>query len=140
MLKKRVGWVLGLFCAMAMTGCASNPLMVNIVAPAGSTMEVGEKKYTLPSNVPFNRPDKPGEVYRTNVAFTFPIKGQAIPAEGVLLTYGFVETDVDRLSTNTCNVSEAELTKLMEGYAVIFDGFSASDHKLIYKITIGKKK
>jgi len=134
-----VVWAVAIVCATIGFGCASKPTMVQVNAPPGSTLTFGEKKYTLPTMVPFDRPDKPGESKRTDVAFTFPIKGQTIMAEGVLQTFGYAETDVDRLSTNTCQIGDAELAKMLDGYAVIFDGYSASK-KQIYQMTIGKKK
>jgi hypothetical protein len=113
--------------------------MMRVNAPAGSTMSVGGKTYALPGTVPVARPRKAGEGRRAGVAFTFPIEGQTIAAEGVLQTFGYTERDVDRLAANTCNIGEAELAQLLEGYALIFDGYSASKQH-VFNMTIGKKK
>jgi len=139
MWRKGVVWAAMTVYAVVGVGCTAKPTMVQVNAPAGSVLELGEKKYTLPAMVAFDRPDKPGEMRRSDIAFTFPIKGQSVKAEGVLQTYGYAETDVDRLATNTWQIGDAELAKLLDGYAVIFDGFSASK-QAIYKVTIGKKK
>jgi hypothetical protein len=140
MRKTGVVWGVLLWAALAGLGCASPPTMVRVNAPAGSTMSVGGKRYDLPATVTVQRPRKAGEERREGVAFTFPVGGQqTIGAEGVLQTFGYNESDVDRLSANTCNIGEAELAQLLEGYALIFDGYTASKQH-VFKMTIGKMK
>jgi hypothetical protein len=135
----------GVVCALAMLiaavapGCASPPTVVRVNAPAGSTMSVGGKKYDLPGAVTVQRPRKAGDERREDVAFTFLALGQTIGAQGVLQVFGYNESDVDRLSANACTIGEAELGQLLEGYALIFDGYSASKQH-VFKMTIGKKK
>ena len=137
---RRMGtvWAVSLLWA-AVAGCASPPTVVRVNAPAGSTMSVGGRKYDLPGTVTLQRPRKAGDERREGVAFSFPVAGQVIGAEGVLQTFGYDERDVDRLSANTCEIGEAELGQLLEGYALIVDGYSASKQH-VFKMTIGKKK
>jgi hypothetical protein len=139
---RKVGavWIL-ILCTVAAAGlgCASPPTLVRVNAPAGSTMSVEGKKYDLPGTVTVQRPRKAGDERREDVAFTFPVEGQTIAAQGVLQVFGYNESDVDRLSANTCTIGEAELAQLLEGYALIFDAYSASKQH-VFKMTIGKKK
>ena len=130
----------GLFilCLFILVGCGS-PTKVQFVGPPGTTMELGGTKYTLPTVVSLNRPGKPGESSRSDVLLAVPFRSQTVIAEGVMETFGYNETDVDRLSTNTCNITDAEMLKILDGFAVVFDGYSASKQP-IYKMTVGKKK
>ena len=139
MRKTGVACALTILVATAGLGCASPPTLLRVNAPAGSTMSVGGKKYDLPGTVTVRRPRKAGDERREGVAFTFPVEGQVIGAEGVMQTFGYDERDVDRLSANTCEIGEAELGQLLEGYALIFDGYSAGKQH-VFKMTIGKKK
>jgi hypothetical protein len=125
-------------------GCASPTTTVDFVGPSGATMILEGKSYTLPATVALTRPSKKNAVIRQEVAFFFPaVPTKSGPSElsveGIIEVYGYDETDVDRLATNTCELSDAQLQKAMEGYAAIFDGISASQQKL-YHMIIGRKK
>jgi len=125
-------------------GCASPTTTVDFVGPSGATMTLDGKTYNLPATVALARPSKKDGVNRQEITFFFPlVTTKAGPselfAEGIIEVYGYDETDVDRLATNTCELSDAQLQKAMEGYAAIFDGISASQQKL-YHMIIGRKK
>jgi len=127
-------------CCLAV-GCASPTTAVEFRAPAGSRMTYDGKRYDLPAVVPLTRPgDDPKKVDRADVLFTFITSAaDELPAEGVLEVFGYDETDVDRLSANTCEITENELQQLVQGFAVVFEGTSASKQP-IYRLTIGMKR
>jgi hypothetical protein len=113
---------------------------VDFVAPAGSVLRLEKRQYTLPATVALERPGDKGKANRKNVNFVFPnVNGQTLVADGVILVFGYDETDVDRLASNTCTIGPDQLQQAAGGYAVIFEGTSASGQK-IYRMTIGKKR
>jgi len=128
-----------------LVGCGSGlATKVDFVAPPGSVLTLEKKDYPLPATIALSRPKDPGAITRDDVEIHVPAvktdKGpQSLDAEGVLEIYGYNESDVDRLATNTCNLSDEELEKAIQGYAVIFEGSSPTQQKL-YRLTIGKKR
>ena len=123
-----------------LVGCTQPMTPVDFHAPAGSTMAFGGKTFNLPAVVPLPRPTRVGDVNHSTVSFTFPgPENQSVSASGVLDVYGYKETDVDRLADNPCNITDAQIGKLLEGYAVELNG-TAADHQPIYRVIIGKTK
>lgn len=126
-------------------GCSSPPTTkVDFVGPPGSVITMDNKAYTMPATVALPRPKEKGKTKRQDVELYVPgvqvAEGaRVLDAEGVIDIFGYDETDVDRLATNTCNFSNDELVKILDGYAVIFDGTSPSSQKL-YHVILGKKK
>jgi hypothetical protein len=126
-------------------GCSSPPTTkVDFVGPSGSVITIDHKAYPLPATVALPRPSEKGKTKRQDVELYVPAVQVAdgvrvLDAEGVIDVFGYAETDVDRLATNTCNFSNEELLKILDGYAVIFDGTSPSSQKL-YHMILGKKK
>jgi len=130
-------------CAMLVmvgaVGCAAPRTAVRVTGPAGAVMVLSGKEYGLPATVEFERPRRAGESRESPVGFRFPVEGWVMVAEGVLRTYGYEERELDRLSVNTCEIGEREMARLIEGYALILDGYSASK-QAIFKMTIGAKR
>jgi hypothetical protein len=123
-----------------LVGCAQPMTPVDFHAPAGSTLSLDGKTFTLPAVVPLPRPGRPGDVQHTDVSFTFPgPEHRTIMAAGVLETYGFEETDLDRLSDNPCDITDSQIGQLLDGYAIEFKGKSASNQP-IFHLIIGKPK
>lgn len=121
-------------------GCSAPVTRVEFRAPAGSTMTLAGHQYQLPSIVPLKRPRQTGHSRKSDVSFTFAnVDNQTISAEGIIEIFGYDQTDLDRLATNVCEMPPAELAKLTDGFAVVFDGTSASKQSL-YHLIIGKPK
>ena len=59
-------------------------------------------------------------------------------AKGHIDVFGYHESDVDRLATNTCRLDEPNLLKMRDGSVVIFRGQSASRQPL-YDLTLAKE-
>lgn len=127
---------------LAGTGCAQT-VDIQFDAPSGSTMTVGGQTYELPEMLSLEAPKESALVEtpsrrREEVAFTFPLGGDTVTAEGVLDLYKFHETDVDRYARNTCVIEPEQIQRMRDGYAVVIDGHSASDQR-IYRLTMGEK-
>jgi hypothetical protein len=128
------------FVAALCVGCGGGTVTkINFATPPGSRMVYQKRSYALPGIVPVHRPAEVGKVERADVMFWFPSGGASLEVDGVIQTFGYNESDVDRLSTNTCNITQTELSKMIEGYAVVFEGTSASKQK-IYQMTLGTRK
>jgi hypothetical protein len=129
----------------SLVGCSAPPTTkVDFNGPPGSVITIDSKAYPLPATVALPRPKDAGKTLRKDVELYVPAVQNAsganlLDAEGIIDVFGYNETDVDRLATNTCNFNSEELNKVIDGYAVIFDGTSPSGQKL-YHMIIGKKK
>ncbi|HEX4124643.1 MAG TPA: hypothetical protein VHY37_07945 [Tepidisphaeraceae bacterium] len=126
--------------ASMLIGCAQPMTPVDFHAPAGSTLSMAGKTFNLPAVVPLPRPGRPGDEEHSTVNFTFPGPDhQIINAAGALTTYGYDVTDLDRLSDNPCDITDAQIGQLLDGYAIEFKGTSASKQP-IFHLIIGKPK
>jgi hypothetical protein len=126
-------------------GCSSPPVTnVDFNGPPGSVITIDKKTYPLPATIALPRPKDVGKTKRQDVELYVPAVASSsgerlLDAEGVIDVFGYNETDVDRLASDTCNFGNDDLNKVLDGYAVIFDGTSPSGQKL-YHMIIGKKK
>ena len=133
------------FLSGSLAGCSSPPVTsVDFNGPPGSTITIDKKAYPLPATVALPRPKESGKTLRQDVELYVPgvtssSGARMLDAEGVIDVFGYNESDVDRLATNTCNFGNDDLNKVLDGYAVIFDGSSPSGQKL-YHLILGKKK
>ena len=138
-MKNRV-FLLPLLAALCigLTGC-TKPLKVKFAAPSGSTMTYGDKQYVLPAVVELQRPHEKGKELRRDVSFVFnAADDKKLEATGVIETFAYDETDVDRFATNNCAIGPDEIKKLSDGFAVVIKGISASE-QMIYRLTMGSK-
>jgi hypothetical protein len=130
---------------LANIGCAAGPATkVDFIGPAGASMTFEKRDFKLPATVALRRPAEVGGILRQDVEFHFPAVptsngSVSVDAEGVIEVLGYNESDIDRLATNKCDLTPTQLEKVIDGYAVVFEGTSPSSQKL-YRMTIGKKK
>jgi hypothetical protein len=119
-----------------MTGCASTKIDVN--GPPGTVMTVDNTPYHLPAQLSLNRPSGAGSVNRYPVSLVSTVQSQEVRAKGHIDVFGFNESDVDKLATNTLNLDEEHLSNVQRGTVVIFKGQSASRQPL-YELTLAKE-
>jgi hypothetical protein len=128
-----------------LVGCSAPPTTsIDFNGPPGSIITIDHKPYQLPATIALARPREAGKTVRQDVELYVPAVPSAsgprlLDSEGIIDIFGYNETDVDRLATNTCNFGNDDLNKVLDGYAVIFDGTSPSGQKL-YHMILGKKK
>jgi hypothetical protein len=119
-----------------MTGCASTT--IDLVGPPGTVMTVDNTPYHLPAQVSLARPSGAGSVNRYPVSLASTVQSQEVRAKGHIDVFGYNESDVDKLATNTLNLDEEHLSNVQRGTIVIFKGQSASRQPL-YELTLGKE-
>ncbi len=129
-------WCWGVVGVVLLVGCSPTPVLFD--GPAGTVMFVDGKPYHLPSSVEFWRPGGVGQSNRYNVSLVFSSPTGDVHAEGHIDVYGYTESDVDKLVTNTCKFEDAQLADLAAGQTLVYKAKTASKQPL-YDLTLVKK-
>ena len=129
---------LGLTCLLLLAAACS-PTRVTFDGPPGTVMFVDGKPYHLPSQIEFLRPAGVGQRNRYEISLVFNTQQTGeIRAKGFIDVYGYTESDVDKLVTNSYKLSDADLAKLANGTTLIFKAQTSSRQPL-YNLTLTKE-
>ena len=126
----------GLLAIALLAGCSPTPVVFD--GPPGTVLFVDSKPYHLPSSVEFWRPAGHGQSNRYNISLVFNTPTGDVHAEGQIDVYGYTESDVDTLVTNTCKFEDSQLADLAAGQTLIYKAKTASKQPL-YDLTLKKK-
>jgi hypothetical protein len=121
--------------ALMTIGCVST--RINFEGPPGTVLFIDGKSYHLPAQAELARPAGDGGSKRYDVSLATTVQSREVRAKGHIDLFGFSETDVDKLATNTCVLDDMNLLKILDGSVVIFRGQSASRQPL-YDLTLAK--
>jgi len=128
----------GLFFGIALlAGCSSTPVYFE-GGPPGTVMFVDGKPYHLPSRVEFWRYAGNGQSNRYNIEMVFSTPTGDVTAKGYIDVYGFAESEVDKVVSNSCKFEDAQLASLAGGQTLIYKAVTASKQPL-YDLTLMKK-
>ena len=126
----------GLFGVALVVGCSPTPVMFD--GPPGTVLFVDGKPYHLPSSVEFWRPGGNGASNRYNISLAFNTPTGDVHARGHIDVYGYTESDVDKMVTNTCKFEDAQLADLAAGQTLVYKAKTASKQPL-YDLTLAKQ-
>ena len=126
----------GLVGVALVAGCSPTPVVFD--GPRGSVLFVDGKPYHLPSSVEFYRPGGVGQSNRYDVTLVFATATGDVHAVGHIDVYGYTESDVDKLVTNTCKFEDQQLADLVAGQTLVYKAKTASKQPL-YDLTLVKK-
>jgi hypothetical protein len=130
------GLLLGVM--LLMVGCTATT-RVNFKGPQGSVLFVDQKPYHLPATIDLTRPAGTSGSTRHDVSLAFTsATNQEVSAKGYLDAFAYTESDIDKISVNTCDLDETQLMKIPNGTTLIFKGQSAS-HQPIYELALSQK-
>ena len=133
----RITWF-GLIAVLLLLGSGCAQTYVNFDGPRNTVLFVNDKPYHLPSRVEFSRPAGAGQSNKYNIALVFPTTTGDARAEGFIDIYGYNESDVDRVATNTCTFDDTQLNNLLGGTVLVYKGKTASRQPL-FDLTLSKK-
>ena len=134
---RRITWI-GMLGVLVLLGTGCSPTYVNFDGPQGTVLFVNDKPHHLPARVEFTRPGSAGQSNRYNIALVFPTTTGDARAEGFIDIYGYNESDVDRVATNTCTFDDTQLNNLLGGTVLVYKGKTASRQPL-FDLTLSKK-
>ena len=127
---------LGVIGVAMLAGCSSTPVVFD--GPPGTVLFVDGKPYHLPATVEFWRPGGVGQSNRYDIGLAFGTPKGDVNAQGYLDVYGYTESDVDRVVTNTCKFEDDQLANLAAGTTLIYKVKTSSKQPL-FDLTLAKK-
>jgi len=129
--------IASVLCLGLSGGCTTTT--VHFHEPEGTKMVFGGKSYTWPAEIDLVRPAEPPDVLIHDLKMFIPTADGVIRARGEIHIYGYYPKTVDKYAANDCSIDAEHIRKILEGYAVTIDGYSAGGDR-IYRIILGREE
>ncbi len=130
--------LLGIVGMMLMAvGCTATTVLT-FRAPPNTVMFVDGQPYHIPGAIEFTRPAESDGSIRHDILLIATVASKELRAKGYIDMFGFIESDVDKVAANICDLQEGQLANVFEGTTLVFKGQSASRQPL-YELTLSQE-